>query len=80
MSRERKQRRIMWQNRFSGETGFVKAVKETKGYFENGTLSEARKFRSDGECNQAIAILNKIGEGANNDFIITDENGTAVGI
>lgn len=70
--------KIMWRNRFSGDTGFVKAVRESKGHFENGTVDEARKFRTEAECHKTIKLLNEIGEGKNNEFIIAGADGTAV--
>lgn len=72
--------KIQWKNTYSGEVGYVKMIRQSKGYFENGTLDEARCFRSFGECNKAIEVLNQIGEGAekNNSFIITDSYGVAV--
>lgn len=66
-------KRLMWKNKWSGETGYVKAVLEKKGHFENApTIETARKFKSENECRQAIAILHKIGEGTNNTFSIVD--------
>ena len=70
--------KLMWKNRYSGDTGFVKAVRESKGYFENGTLDEARRFRTSAECNKAIELLTKLGEAKNNDFIITNSDGSFV--
>lgn len=71
-------RKIMWRNRYSGETGFVKAIRESKGYFENGSVEDAHVFSSDAECRAAIDVLNAIGEGRNNDFMTTLENGNCV--
>ena len=71
-------RKIMWRNRYSGETGFVKAIRESKGYFENGSVEDAHVFGSDAECRAAIDVLNAIGEGRNNDFMTTLENGNCV--
>lgn len=70
--------RLKWKNIYSGDTGFVKAIKEAKQHFENGSLEEARKFRSKGECTTAISTLQKIGEAENNAFIITDSEGREV--
>lgn len=64
----RKKLKIKWKNRYSGETGFVKAIRESKGYFENGSEDEARTFRSDAEFQKAIDLLIRIGEGENNEF------------
>lgn len=71
-------RKIMWRNRYSGDTGFVKAIRESNGYFENGSVEEAHIFDGDAECQAAIDILNAIGEGRNNDFMTTLENGDCV--
>lgn len=71
-------RKIMWRNRYSGETGFVKAIRESNGYFENGSVEDAHVFDGDAECQAAIDILNAIGEGRNNDFMTTLENGNCV--
>lgn len=66
-------KRLMWKNKWSGDTGFVKAVREKRGYFENApTIEDARKFKSEKECRDAIAILHKIGEDVNNNFSIVD--------
>lgn len=70
--------KLKWINKYSGDTGFVKAIRESKGYFENGGVDEARGFRYVSECKQAIQTLSKIGEATNNNFVITDENGVAV--
>lgn len=79
--RARKKRKIMWRNRHSGETGFVAVIKTTKGFFENtADINAARTFRSDGECLRAIDELNSMGEGKNNDFIVTDETGNEIAI
>lgn len=71
-------RKIQWKNKYSGETGFVKIIRESKRYFENGSVEEARCFRNDSACHKAIDVLNSIGEGDNNYFIITDIDGVAV--
>lgn len=71
-------RKIMWRNRYSGDAGFVKAIRESNGYFENGSVEEAHIFDGDAECQAAIDILNAIGEGRNNDFMTTLENGDCV--
>lgn len=71
-------RKIMWRNRYSRDTGFVKAIRESNGYFENGSVEDAHVFDGDAECQAAIDILNAIGEGRNNDFMITLENGDCV--
>lgn len=68
--------KIMWKNRFSGDTGFVKAIRESKGHFENGTVDEARRFRTNSECNRAIELLTQIGEAENNEFMITNMDGS----
>ena len=66
-------KRLMWKNKWSGETGYVKAGMEKKGHFENAaTMETARKFKSENECRQAIAILHKIGETTNNVFTIVE--------
>lgn len=68
-------KRLMWINKYSGEKGYVKSIQKKKGYFENTfDISEARKFKSQGECVEAMAALHYMGETVNNDFIVIDVN------
>lgn len=66
-------KRLVWQNKWSGEKGYVKVVRESRGYFESTyDVNEARKFKSVRECEEALAILERIGETQNNDFQIIE--------
>lgn len=71
-------KKLKWVNKYSGESGYVKTIRASKGYFENGTLEEAKIFRYNSECNKAIETLGRIGEAENNDFVITDEAGVSI--
>lgn len=65
--------KIMWTNKFSGETGFVKMIKPSKNCFVNTFDKEdARKFRSEAEAKKAIESLIAMGEGENNTFSIVE--------
>ena len=62
---------IKWINKYSREEGFVKSIKKTEGHFENTyDLSEARQYKSEKSAKKAIDMLNSIGEGENNEFVI----------
>lgn len=65
--------KIKWINKFSGEQGFVKSIKASKGHFESTYEEvEARSFRSDKEAQKAIEQLVAIGEAENNNFEIVE--------
>lgn len=73
MAKSTRTKRLVWENKWSGERGYVKVIRESKGYFENTfDVNEARKFKSDNECAQAIALLEKLGETQNNNFYVID--------
>lgn len=60
---------LQWQNKYSGETGFVGHIREK--YFENTyNVDEARKFANVGSALLAINKLSLIGECDNNDFSV----------
>lgn len=68
-------KRLVWENKYSGEKGYVKVIRASKGYFENTfNVDEARKFKSTNECEQAIQLLNELGEAQNNNFYVIDVN------
>lgn len=61
---------IKWVNKFSGETGYVKTIRKTKGHFENTSeIKEARLF-TEPEATKALTTLFDIGEAENNNFEI----------
>lgn len=63
---------IKWVNQYSGETGYVKTIRKSKGYFENTfDASEARHF-TEAEANTALETLSDIGEAENNNFEIIE--------
>ena len=71
MAMSNRNKRLMWRNKWSGETGYVKSIQATKGYFENTfDVNEARKYKSENECLAAIETLSAIGECENNEFEI----------
>lgn len=60
---------LKWQNKFSGEQGFVKTVSRAKGYFMNTyDPSEAKSYRSPKEIEKDLAYLSEIGELNSNNF------------
>lgn len=65
--------KIMWTNRWSGETGFVKEI--LGDHFENTyTKEEGASFRNRREAERAVEQLIFIGEGANNIFeVVTNK-------
>lgn len=64
-------RYIKWTNRHSGETGYVKMIRTSNNHFINTyDKGDARKYRSEAEANKAICVLQQIGEGQNNDFVV----------
>lgn len=49
---------IQWENNYSHETGYVKSVRKTKGYFENTfDATEAKKYRSEKAAQGDLAWL-----------------------
>ena len=65
---------VKWTNRHSGESGYVKSVKSKRGYFENTfNQDEAKKYLNETMANSDIKLLNEIGEGKNNDFVVVTE-------
>ena len=63
--------KIKWINKFSQETGFVKAISAAKKCFTNTfDETEARVFKTEKAAQKAIDSLVEYGEGANNDFVI----------
>ena len=64
---------IKWINKYSSEEGFVAKVMKSKGYFENTfEQSKAKKYRSQNEASKDIDVLNSMGEGDNNNFVIEE--------
>ena len=64
---------IKWINKFSNEEGYVSKVMKTKGYFENSyEQKDAKKYRSINEANKDIELLNSLGEGDNNNFVVVE--------
>lgn len=60
---------IMWRNKFSGETGYVKSIKPKAGHFVNTyEQSEAKKYKDAKSIDRALDVLVAIGEGNNNYF------------
>ncbi len=64
---------LKWKNKFSGEEGYVKIVRKSKGYFENTfNQSEAKKYRKPSEYKADMSFLESIGETEQNDFEIIE--------
>lgn len=61
--------KLKWTNKYSGEQGYVKSIKPSRGYFESTSdENEARNFRSANEAQKAIDQLIAMGEAENNSF------------
>lgn len=61
--------KIMWTNKFSNETGFVKEIDSANKHFINTyEESEAKVFKNAGLAACAITRLIGYGEGENNIF------------
>ena len=70
---------IMWKNRYSGETGYVKRVCSNEKCFENTyDKSEAKEYGSIAAARGIITKLNSYGEGENNVFLIIDKYGNII--
>lgn len=62
---------ICWRNKWSGDEGFVKQIRQSSGYFINTfDKEEARRYRTSNEAQKAIDVLMSYGEGQNNDFFV----------
>lgn len=62
---------IKWINRWSGESGYVSRVLISKKHFVNTfDVSKARRYNGEDEAKQGVSLLNTIGEGTNNEFVI----------
>ena len=60
---------IKWTNKFSGETGYVKSLRKAKGCFINTfDKEEARRFSGQKRTDDALQVLDEIGETKNNIF------------
>ena len=60
---------LKWQNKFSGETGYVGKVLKSKGYFVNAPKKEnAKKYASIKATAADMEFLKEIGETENNNF------------
>lgn len=65
--------KLMWTNKYSGETGYVKSLKVKAGCFENTyDLAEARNFRTQKDVDNALKSLTEMGEADNNNFSVVD--------
>ena len=60
---------IAWENRFSGEKGYVKSVSKAKGYFENTfDINEAKVYKSTKTIANDMSAIKNFGELKNNIF------------
>ena len=65
--------KLMWTNKFSGETGFVGKVSRVKGYFINAEHKEdAKLYASEKTAAKEIELLGVLGEADNNNFSIVE--------
>ncbi|MBO4416318.1 MAG: hypothetical protein J5824_10125 [Lachnospiraceae bacterium] len=60
---------IRWTNRFSKETGFVKALAEDH-FINTWEKADAAKYRTKKDAEKVLVTLNEFGENANNDFVV----------
>lgn len=64
---------IKWINRWSGESGYVSKVMVSKKHFINTfDVSKAKKYRTKDDAKSEISLLNTMGEGINNEFVINE--------
>lgn len=64
---------IQWTNVYSGESGYVQMIRDSKNHFVNtAEKSLAKKYRSEIEARRAVDALIKMGEGRANVFTIVD--------
>ena len=65
---------IKWINKFSGESGYVKSVLKSKGYFVNTwERDNAKTYLNDGMAKKDLLLIEEMGEAVNNDFVIEDK-------
>lgn len=61
---------LKWQNRFSGEVGYVRTVSPKDGCFYNTfDKSKAKKYTAESVLSKDLAFLESIGETINNVFV-----------
>ena len=64
---------LKWENKFSGETGYVGKVLKSKGYFVNAETKEgAKKYASEKAAAKDIEVLTDLGEAENNTFSVEE--------
>lgn len=62
---------IQWINRFSGESGYVGEIKKNEGHFVNTfSISNAKIYKTERAAKLALGLLERIGEGVNNEFVV----------
>jgi len=59
---------IRWTNKFSGEVGYVKQLRQKDKCFENTYEKSEAKTYSDSVAKGVVTKLISYGEGKNNDF------------
>ena len=60
---------IRWTNRFSKETGFVKALAEDH-FINTWEKADAAKYRTKKDAEKVLVTLNEFGENVNNEFVV----------
>lgn len=65
---------LRWVNKYSGETGYVKSVLKSKGYFVNVWEREgAKTYMNETMALKDIELLKMMGEAENNVFYVEDK-------
>lgn len=65
---------LRWINKYSGETGYVKSVLKSKGYFVNTwQRAEAKAYMNETMALRDLEIIKALGEATQNDFVIEDK-------
>lgn len=65
---------LRWVNKYSGETGYVKSVLKSKGYFVNvWDRAGAKVYMNEAMALRDLEIIKELGEAIYNDFVIEDK-------
>lgn len=61
--------KIMWTNKYSQESGYVKSVKKKDGYFINTfDFDAAKSYASESSAKAQVNVLKTLKDGDNNDY------------
>lgn len=62
---------IKWENKYSGETGYVKKINKKKSYFENTyDIDEAKTYKSLNGAENATKTLNELNDAGYNVYLV----------